>query len=139
MSEANKELLRRFYEEIFNQGRLDAVDELLAPDCVEHTPPPGFATDQVHAALKQFTEMLRAGFPDVRFTADEMISEGDFVGAFWTAEGTHEGDLFGVPASGRRVAFEGLDLIRFADGKATDHWGFDNLMLRLTEGGAPPA
>ena len=138
MSEANKQVLRRVYDELFNQGKLDVVDEVVAPNCVEHTPPPGFDTTDVPKALKEFTQALRAAIPDIRFSVGEMLAEGDLVAAYYTIEGTHQGDLFGVPPAGKAISAQGMDMIRVADGKGTDHWGFDNLMLRLT-GGAPPA
>ena len=137
MSEANKEALRRFYKEVFSKGHLDAVDELVAPNCVEHTPPPGFP-DDVRAALKQFTQMLRQAFPDIHFRAEQLIAEGDMVAAFWKAEGTHQGEFMGLPATGQPISFEGLDLVRVVDGRATDHWGFDNSMLRIGGGGSTP-
>ena len=138
MSEANKQVLRRIYAEVFSDGRLEVIDEIVAPDCVEHTPPPGFDTSDVPKALKEFTHALRAGFPDIRFTVGEMMADGDLVAAYYTVEGTHQGDLFGIPPTGRHISFDGLDMVRVADGKATDHWGFDNMMFRLT-GGGPPA
>jgi predicted ester cyclase len=138
MSDSNKQVLQRIYDEVFNQGNLDVVDEVVAPDCVEHTPPPGFETGDVRKGLKQFTQALRAGIPDVRFSVEQMLASEDLVAAYYVVEGTHQGQLFGVPATGERIAFHGMDMVRVADGKGTDHWGFDNLMLRLT-GGAPPA
>lgn len=138
MSEANKQVLQRIYDEVFSQGNLDVVDETVARDCVEHTPPPGFDTSDVPKALKEFTQALRVGIPDIRVKVGEMLTDGDLVAAHYTVEGTHDGELFGVPATGQRISYEGLDMIRVVDGKGTDHWGFDNLMLRLT-GGGPPA
>jgi predicted ester cyclase len=88
----------------------------------------------VRQALKAFTQMLRAGIPDVRFVAEEIIAEGDLVAAYWTAQGTHVSELMGVPGTGQPVSFSGLDMIRVVDGKCTDHWGFDNSMLRLGGG-----
>jgi len=135
MSDANKQVLQRVYDEVFSQGKLEVVDEVVALDCVEHTPPPGFDTSDVRKALKQFAQALRAGIPDVRFTVGQMMADGDLVAAYYTIEGTHHGDLFGAPATGKRVSAEGMDMVRVVDGKGTDHWGFDNLMLRLTGGG----
>jgi steroid delta-isomerase-like uncharacterized protein len=136
MSDANKQLMQRFYEEVFSKGNLDAIDELVAEDCVEHSPPPGFPMGDLRTALKQFTQMMRDAIPDVHFTVDQVIAEGDLTAAYWTAEGTFQGELFGVPPSGNRVSFAGVDLVRAVDGKATDHWGFDNMMMQL--GGGPP-
>lgn len=138
MSDENKQVAQRIYDEVFNEGKLDVIDEIVAPNCVEHTPPPGFDTSDVPKALKEFTQALRAGIPDVHFSVGQMLGEDDLVAAYYTVDGTHDGELFGVPPSGERISFEGLDMIRIVDGKGTDHWGFDNLMLRLT-GGAPPA
>ena len=131
MSESNKAVLRRIYDELFSGGRLDVADDVVAADCVEHTPPPGLPSDDVRAALKEFTVAVRAAFPDVRFTAGNIVAEGDLVAANWTAEGTHLGDFMGTPPTGERVFFEGVDLVRVVDGRCTDHWGFDNSMVRI--------
>lgn len=131
MSETNKTIVRRFYEDVFSKGDLDAVDELVAAGCVEHTPPPGLESTDVREALKEFTQMLRAAIPDLRVAADEVIADGNLVAAYWKAEGTHEHELMAMPGTGQRVSFAGLDLLRVVDGQCTDHWGFDNLLLQL--------
>ena len=91
-TEQNKALLRRLYEELFNRGNLNVVDELIAPDAVEHEEAPGLEGTAQELA-KQFVTMLRTGFPDLRATVEDMIAEGDKVVAHITLKGTHQGEF----------------------------------------------
>lgn len=140
MSEVNKAVVRRVFEEVFNQGRLDVVDEVVAADCVEHTPPwPEFPVDDVRTGLKQFAQMLRDAFPDLHITVEDMVAEGDKVAVYFTITGTHKGELMGVPASGAPVSVMGFDLIRVVDGICTDHWGVEDNLALMQQIGAIPA
>ncbi len=138
-TEQNKAAARRICEEVFSQGNLDAIDELVAPDAVDHEGFGGLDT-QGAAGARRLVAATRAAFPDLRVTIDDLIAEGDKVALRLTLSGTHQGALAGVPASGKRVTFTSLDLYRFADGKLVEHWGqFDTqgLMRQLQAGGAP--
>jgi steroid delta-isomerase-like uncharacterized protein len=116
-TESNKAAVTRWIEEGWNQGRIAVADELFARDFV------GGAMDAVSGDLanvddlKRYVAAIRSAFPDIRFTIKHLVAEGDEVaGAFWV-EGTHTGALWVMPATGRRVSFEAIDVWRFRDGK----------------------
>lgn len=134
MSDTNKAHCMRIYNEVFNEGKLDVVDEVIAADAIDHSPPPG-STGDTRDDLKEFARAFRDAFPDARFTVQEMIAEGDLVAAYATFEGTHQGEFMGVPPTGKRVSMEFMDLIRVVDGKCTEHWGVGDvasLMQQIT-------
>lgn len=120
-TEDNKALVRRLYEEVFNRGNLSTVDELLAADYIDHTALPG--TSPGPGGLKQFISMFRAAFPDLHFTIEDMIAEGDTVVVRQTYRGTHKGDLMGISSTGKQVTITSIDIGRFAGGKLVEHWG----------------
>ena len=141
--ESRKALVRRFYEEVWDRGNLDVVDEVFAPDCVRHdlrptTVPAG------PEGQRQVAAAFRKAFPDLRFDAELVLGEGDYVVARWTATGTHTGPWGGVAPTGRAVRYTGVNIFRFADGRVAEIWNFrDDLGLReqldaTVFAGAPP-
>ena len=127
-----KKLNNHFYDEVFRRRHLDAVDELLTDDFVEHTPAPGQATNRQGA--KDFIGQMLQAFPDLNFEVENQIAEGDTVAAVGTMTGTHNSDFFGVPATGRRVSVAVMDTGRVREGRFTDHWGLvdvPDLMAQL--------
>ena len=136
MSES-KDLARRFYEEVFNAGDLDAVDELLTPDFVDHEEgPPG--TPEGIEGVKAFVAMYREAFPDLHATVEDMVEEGDKIAVRATFTGTHDGDFMGIPASGRKISIQAMDLVRVVDGRAAEHWGVTDVMGLMQQIGAIP-
>lgn len=96
MSDQNTMLVRRGVEEVWNRGKYAILDELVASDIVVHSSTPG---DEIHGreGIKQFYTTLRAAFPDIHFTIEDQIAEGDTVVTRWTARATHNGEFQGVP------------------------------------------
>jgi steroid delta-isomerase-like uncharacterized protein len=136
MSEANKALVRRFTNEVMNRGNLRVVDEIVAPNAVNHSSPPGFPAGT--AGVKQMATMYRSAFPDVRITIEDLVAEGDRVAARWSATGTHRGELMGIPATGKRVTVTGIEINRIVDGKIVEHWeSFDQLGMMQQLGVVP--
>jgi steroid delta-isomerase-like uncharacterized protein len=137
-TEENKALLRRFYRELVDQGNLAIIDELIAPDMVEHEElPPGIPPGR--EGVKQFFALMRSAFPDVQVAVEDMLAEGDKVVARVTFRGTHRGEFIGVPASGKQVAFTAIDILRIVDGRLVEHWGqTDNLGMLQQIGAIPP-
>ena len=125
MSEENKTLMRRFYEEVFNKGNLAVVDELTAPAFVDHDPSPGQAPGI--AGFKQMVTAMRTAFPDMRVTVEQMLAEGDKVAAHLSFRGTHTGDFMGMAPSGKEVMAKVSDIIRLAGGKAVERWGVEDM------------
>jgi len=124
----NKQLVQTFYEEVINGGDVDKIDELVSEDFVEHEEFPGISPDR--DGVKDFFRLLRSAFPDVHFTPEDVISDGELVASRFTMTGTHEGEFMRVPSSGRQVTVSGIDIIRVRDGKCVEHWGqFDALGL----------
>jgi steroid delta-isomerase-like uncharacterized protein len=137
-SETNKIVSRRFFEEVFGKGKLNVLDEIIAKDYVNSGPGtlPGLPTGPEGA--KQLVTVYRNAFPDVRFTIDEQIAEGDKVVTRWTADGTHQGELVGIPATGKTSTVTGITVDRFVNGKIAESWGiFDQFGMMQQLGVIP--
>ena len=118
MSEANKTVVRRYFEDLLNGMNPEAVDELIADNCVLTAPVlPGELKGIDVFRLMQAG--LAATFPDLRFTLHDGVAEGKQVVWFWTMEGTHSGEWLGVPTTGKRLSITGCDLFEITDGKIT--------------------
>jgi steroid delta-isomerase-like uncharacterized protein len=120
-AEANKALVRRFYEEVWGSGNYDVADEVFAPDYVRHDlragdPLPG------PEGQKQIARDFRTAFPDLVFDVELVFGEGDLVVGRWTASGTHTGPWAGVEPTGRTMRFSAANIFRFADGKVVEIW-----------------
>jgi steroid delta-isomerase-like uncharacterized protein len=135
-TDTNKQILERFFKEVVNAGNLDLIDELLSEDFVEHEEFPGLAPNR--DGVKQFFAMWRSAFPDGSFTTEQMVAEDDLVTARVTVRGTHHGEFMGVPATGRAVEVQAIDIIRFADGVMAEHWGVFDAMGLMQQLGAVP-
>jgi predicted ester cyclase len=118
--DANKQIYRRFIQEIFNEGRLDRLAEFTAPNYQVREAPPGSPPGA--DAVKQIVTMFRTGFPDLNIVIEELIGEGDWIAARATSHGTHHGTIFGVAPTGRKIAVTGLTMVRIIDGKLTESW-----------------
>jgi steroid delta-isomerase-like uncharacterized protein len=124
--EQNKALVRRFYEEI-DKGNLAAMDELVAEDYVDHSPPPFPGLGNGREGLKQAIEIFWAATPGYHQIEDQ-IAEGDKVVTRMTAYGTHEGDLPGIPKTGNKLEMTATVIHRIADGRLAEKWsGKDEL------------
>lgn len=135
--EANKAVVRRVVEEMWNRGDQEAVEELIAPGMVEHG---AFGAgvggrDDARATITRF----RAAFPDLTLEAQALIAEGDSVVLHWVGRGTHDGEFMGIPPTGAAIEARGLDIYRVADGQVVEHWGYPDvggLMAQLKAGAA---
>ncbi len=120
----NKTIFRQFYERAWNDNDLTMIDELLAPDFVNHEV---LDTSISHRELyKQAVIENSAAFPDWSITIDDLIAEGDQVVARWHAQGTHIGKAWGIEPSGKHLEMAGITIVRVRDGKITDFWKQDN-------------
>jgi steroid delta-isomerase-like uncharacterized protein len=128
--------LRRMYD-LINAGDIDGFAGLLADDFVEHEETPGLAPTK--DGVKEFFHMYRAAFPDLRFEAEDVLASGDKVVGRIRVTGTHQGELMGMPATGRSVEVQGIDIIRFGDdGLAREHWGVFDVMAMMQQLGVVP-
>lgn len=130
-TEENKALIRRFVEETFNKGNADAVEQFVAPDYIELDPSPG--QQQGLEGLKQVIAMTCSAFPDLHWTLEEQIAEGDKVVSRFTWRGTHRGDFFGVPATGKQITVSGMVIDRIVEGKLVESRMLMNTFSMLTQ------
>src|SRR5437763_14598186 len=132
---------RRLLEETFNEGNLELIDQLVAPDAVNHDPaePAELRALRGPEVAKRTVQMYRAAFPDVRITVDDVIAAGDKVVVRWHSEGTHRGELAGFAPTGVRGSVTGISIDRWQGGKVVESWTeWDNLGLARQLGAAPP-
>ena len=118
--ERNKAVIRRFVEEVQNEKNEAAYDELNDPECVNLSSPPGVPSDREGGKLYLWG-FLNA-FPDSHVTIDDMIAEGDRVVTKKTFTGTHTGDFAGIPATGKTVTLQYVDIMRVREGRIVEHW-----------------
>jgi steroid delta-isomerase-like uncharacterized protein len=128
----NKELLKRLFEEVWNQGKLDVADELIAPEyTIKHDPGDAWEGKTIdHATYKERINMSRQVLPDQQFVIEEMVAEDGKVAVSWRFTGTQTGNLPAMPATNRKVNISGLTIYYFENDKITGHWQvFDKLGL----------
>jgi len=119
-TEDNKAVVRRFYEEVMNQKKRAVLDEVFDLNVVDHFAPPG--TPGGLEGARQTLGMFLTAFPDLHFTVEDLIAEGDKVVARATLSGTQQGTFMGIPATGKRMTITGIDINRFVGGKSVEHW-----------------
>jgi steroid delta-isomerase-like uncharacterized protein len=134
----NKALLQRYFEEAWNKGNLSVLDEIIAPDYINHSPaipglPPG------PDGLKPIMTAFRSAFPDLHFTVDDQIAEGDTVASRWTLTGTHLGEFMGVPATSKPISVTGMQIERIAGSQIAEHWRQSDDLGMMQQLGAIPA
>lgn len=118
-TEENKAVVRRFVQEIFVEGRTEAVDELVAEDFVPHTWP---YTGDGRRDLRRAMERVGHGLTDPKFTIADIVAEDDRVAVRVTSSATQTGEFMGMPPSGKRYSIEEIHIFRIRDGKVTEHW-----------------
>jgi steroid delta-isomerase-like uncharacterized protein len=136
VSEQNKASARAEFE-AWSNGDLEKLDDLVAPDVVHHDPYDPHAAEGLEG-LKKSVALNRNAFPDLRITVEDQVAEGDKVVTRWTATMTHEGELGGVPPSGKRVTLAGVTVERFEDGKVVESWRSMDMLGLLRDIGAIP-
>jgi steroid delta-isomerase-like uncharacterized protein len=131
-------LMRRWFEEVWNKGRDEAIDELFAEEGVAN----GLADESGEAlrgpaGFKPFFRRFREAFPEIEVTVEDTVSEGDKVAARCTVRGAHRGDSLGLAATNRPVEFTGICIVRVADGKIAEAWNNFDFMSMFQQLGAP--
>jgi steroid delta-isomerase-like uncharacterized protein len=132
-----KELAGRWFAEVMNQGNEDVIDEICAPNFVDHDPLPGTGPDR--DGIHQFVKQVRSAFPDLETTVDDIVAEGDEIAVRSTFRGTHEGDFMGIPATGKKVEVANYDFVRLENDQAVEHWGTIDSAALMEQLGAVPA
>ncbi len=110
-----KSLTRRYYSELWNEWSTAALEELISPDIVFHGSIGTVVTGITE--FRQYVNRIRAAFPDFHNHIEDLIGEGDKVVARLTYTGTHQGELFGFPGTGRKVSYQGIAIFQFREGK----------------------
>jgi steroid delta-isomerase-like uncharacterized protein len=132
-------IVRAYGGEVWNQGITDAVDRYIASDYVRHDRGLPFEV-RGPEGIKQIVSMYRSAFPDIDFTAADIVAGGDRVAVRWEIRGTHRGELMGIPATGREVKLTAIEIFRLVDGRIAEQWvSVDNLVLLRQLGVFPPA
>ena len=137
MSEGNKFVIRRSFEELWNKGNLSLVDELFTPNYEHHdASSPDFGRGP--ESEKKRATLYRTAFPDLQLTIEDIIAEGETVMVRWSCRGTHKGDLSGIAPTGKQVTISGVSIARFTRGKMVEGWvNWDALGLMQQLGVVP--
>ena len=131
MSEANRTLIHRWFEQVWNEGRTEAIAEMLADDAIVH----GLSDDSSTPwrgldSFKEFHAKFRGAFPDIRVTVEDTVREGDRIAARCSVRGKHTGEALGFAATQAPVEFTGMVIVRIKDGKIVEAWNnFDFMTL----------
>lgn len=132
----NKAVVRRFVEEMQNQHNLDMVDELFSPDFLDHS---GRANPPTLEGVKPLFAFMFSAFPDMHFTIQQQLAEGDRVMTYKTFCGTHQGDFMGIAPTGKQVVFDNIDIFTVKDGKITEHWTVGDMLSMMQQLGVIPS
>lgn len=120
MTESNKEIIRRLFDAVLNGGKLGLLDTIVGAAYVDHNPVAGQAAGA--AGVKARVAALREGFPDLRFTLEDIVGEDEIVAARYHWRGTHRGSFLGIPPTGKTILVRGMDFYRLRDDKIVEHW-----------------
>jgi steroid delta-isomerase-like uncharacterized protein len=133
-TQENKAIHRRCIEEIWNKGNLSVVDELIAADWA-------YVTENVHGreGYKGWVTMVRNAFPDWHQTIHDQVAEGDKVATRWIVQGTHQGPIWGIPPTGKKIEMKGMYLVRCAGGQLVEEWCHYDALGMLQQLGVIPA
>ncbi len=132
-TEENKATIRSFYEAA---GDPERAVKFISPDFVDHSLPPGMP--QGPEGFRQLVAMFNQAFPDLRVEVEQLVAEGDMVADRVVVRGTHQGELMGIPATGKQVVLTSTNINRLAGGQIVEHWGdADNLGLLQQLGAVP--
>jgi steroid delta-isomerase-like uncharacterized protein len=128
--------MRQFYDHV-NTGDIEGFLALISDDLVEHEEAPGFPPTK--EGVSQFFTMLLAAFPDLRMEPEDIIASGDKAVARIRMTGTHQGEFMGIPATGKSMDIQGVDIVRFGDGGlCVEHWGVTDTMKMMQQLGVVP-
>ncbi|MDQ3705115.1 MAG: ester cyclase [Chloroflexota bacterium] len=135
MSEKNKQVVRRWVEQMCGQGKLEVAEEIFAAEVTDHNPIPN--QQPGIEGQKQVLLELWAAFPDFHTEINDIIAEGDRVVLRWTGRGTHEGYFGDIGPTGRQIVYTGVDIVKIAGGKIVERWGISDdagLLAQIASG-----
>jgi predicted ester cyclase len=132
LQERNKEIVRRFNKEVFEQGNEDSFKELMSPDFVNRTAPPSISNGP-EGMWNMFNHILRPAFPDLKIEIYDQVAEGDKVTTRKAIVGTHLGFFFGIAPAQKKIRIDVIDIVRVVDGKYKEHWGINTMERVIAE------
>ena len=135
--EKNKEVYLRTLYEYWSQGKTEVMEEIMADGYVKNDQEVQFEGTPLEYA-NQRLKMYRSAAPDVTFKAEVLIAEGDIVACYYKGSGTHTGELFGIPPTGKEFTFKGVDIVRIVDGKIVEGWDVPDLFGLMRQLGLIP-
>ena len=121
-TEESRTLMRRITDQVWDHGRIELVDQLIAEDFIDHIDYPGLETTG-RQRYRDSVAMTLRGLPDFKNPLDMVIADGDLAVSCGRITGTHTGELWGLPATGRRIDYPVIGILRFRDGQAVERWG----------------
>ncbi len=127
---------RSFYEEVFNKHNIGMIDSLVAPDYVEGRVDPGYSPDR--AGLKKSLEDFIKAMPDMHWKINFMVADSNYVTVQYTFTGTNSGAMMGMAATGKKINIDGVDIVKYKNGKAVEHWGYNEEMKMMMQMGMMP-
>ena len=132
MAKQKHTILHRWFEEVWNKGRTEVIDEMIAPECIAHgLDDPSGNPVRGPEEFKKFFLGFRSAFPDIHINVQETVSEDDLVVAYCRISATHKGEAFGMQATGKPIAFEGMRKFRVRDGKVVEAWNSFDFLKRF--------
>ena len=136
-TDTHREVIRRYFEEVWNNGDLAVLDTIIAPEYVNHSPSsPNPAPGP--GGLKPIVAAMRAAFPDLHYTIDDQVYDGEKAAIRCTVTGTHAGDFFGIPPTSRSFRVSQLQIERFQNGQIVEHWRLTDELALLRQLGLAP-
>jgi steroid delta-isomerase-like uncharacterized protein len=129
--EQNKQICKRFFDELHDKGNFDIIDELVDPHVVSHDPFPG--QPEGSEGVRHTMKIFRTAFPDLRLVHNDMIAEGDKVMIKFTVTGTHKSEFMQIPATGNKIAYEEVVILRLKNGKIVEHWAVADAMALMQQ------
>jgi steroid delta-isomerase-like uncharacterized protein len=133
----NKAVVRRYYDEVLNQRKVDLIDELATEDYVEHDPFPGQGNSR--SDLTARAGFILGAFNPLVFTVEDVVAEGDRVVVRWSQVGTHSGNFMGIPATGKEFSIAGIDIHAVREGRMAEHWHVVDQLALMQQLGLIPA
>ena len=134
-TEENEALVDRYFNEVMNEGKLNVVEEIVTDNFAFRIPTLPEPIRGIEG-MKSFVTGLRTGFPDIQFTVERQIAEGDKVAVRWFITGTHKGEFLGIPPTGNQVKDQGVDIFRITGGKISEIWVNENDLGLMQQMGA---
>ena len=135
-TETNKAIILRMVQQVWNEGRIDLVEEFFEEDYVEFIV--GQPPRTGYELVRQAVELVRNTYPDFVLSIDEQVAEGDSIAARWTLTGTHEGEFYGIPPTGKQIKQSGATFYRLSNGRIAEVWFLADMMGLMQQLGVIP-